>query len=376
MPVGVSPSFDELFGTSPDVRATAPGRVNLIGEHTDYNDGFVLPSAIPQRTIVDAAREAGQQVDVWTANIGREGERGVYALGSESRGGTWLDYVQGVTSVLRESGHPLGGVRLRIESAIPLGSGLSSSAALLICMLRAMRDLFGLDRDDIALARLGLRAECDFVGAPVGIMDQMACSLADETHALFLDTRTLAYERVPLPDAAELLVIDSGIAHGHAGGEYRNRRAECERAAAALGIGSLRDLEPADLGCVDGLPEPLGRRVRHVVTENLRVLETVEALRACDLRSAGALFAASHASMRDDYEVSVPGIDLLVRLTGAHPDVYGARLTGGGFGGSIVALTARGSAREVGQAAAAEFGRRTGRPAAVLVPDPRPGSLI
>lgn len=367
MPVGVRPSFDELFGTPPDVRTTAPGRVNLIGEHTDYNDGFVLPSAIPQRTVVEAARAPGRQVDVWTANIA-DGERAVFTLGYESPGGTWLDYVQGVTSVLEAAGHALGGVRLRIESAVPLGSGLASSAALLICLLRAMRALFGLDRDDIDLARLGQRAECDFVGAPVGIMDQMACSLADEAHALFLDTRTLAHEQVPLPGDGELLVINSGIAHSHAGGDYRTRRAECERAAAALGIGSLRDLEPADLGGLAGLPEPLGRRARHVVTENARVRETVKALRAGDLEAAGALFAESHASMRDDYEVSLPEIDLLVRLAAARPGVYGARLTGGGFGGSIVALTARGSAHAVGQATAAEFRRQSGCAAAVLVP--------
>ena len=349
----------------PTVRASAPGRVNLIGEHTDYNGGFVLPAAIPQRTSVELRPRPDAAVDVWSANFG---ERRTYVLGEEARSASWIDYVQGVTSILTAAGHRLGGFSLRIESAVPVGSGLSSSAALEIAVLRALRDAFDLAIDDVEMARLGQRVENAFVGAPVGIMDQMACALADDTHALFLDARTLEYERVALPETAALLVIDSGVAHNHAAGDYRTRRAECERAAALLDVPQLRDASAADLARIDALPEPLRRRARHVVTENARVIETVAALRAGDLRAAGALFAASHASMRDDFVVSVPEVDLLVSIAQRQPGVHGARLTGGGFGGAIVALADRGSGRGTADLIAAEYRARSGRIATVLVP--------
>ncbi len=225
------PTFLELFGREPDVRAEAPGRVNLIGEHTDYNGGFVLPAAIPQRTLVELALGSTARVTAWSANIGAQGVRNAYALGSEIPLGTWVDYVQGVTQALRAAGHPLGGFSVAIRSTVPVGSGLSSSAALEISLLKALRQAFDLPLTDVQLAQLGQRAENDFVGAPVGIMDQMACALADESHALFLDTRTLVYDRIPLPTSAELIAINSGVEHSHAAGDYRTRREECERAA-------------------------------------------------------------------------------------------------------------------------------------------------
>jgi galactokinase len=252
---------------------------------------------------------------------------------------------------------------------VPVGSGLSSSAALEVSLLRALRDAFGLRLDDVALALLGQRAEVEFVGAPVGIMDQLASSLADAHAALFVDTRTLAHERLPLPADVEIAVVNSGVTHGHATGDYRTRRAECERAARRLGVPQLRDLAEAELPRALLLPDPLGRRVRHVVTEDARVLAAVEALRRGDGAQLGALFDASHASQRDDYEVSVPEIDLLVSLARAEPEVLGARLTGGGFGGSIVALARSGSARAVADRVAEAYGRRSGGRATVLVPE-------
>src|SRR5579872_1896718 len=203
------------------VYAEAPGRVNLIGEHTDYNGGFVLPAAIPQRTRVALTPCGGRDVEVATARLG---DTRRYRLGDERPGCGWLDYVQGLTSVLTAAGHPVGGFTARIESDVPLGSGLSSSAALEISLLRALRDAFRLPVTDEEMARLGQRAENEFVGAPVGIMDQMAAVFADESHALFLDTRSLAYERVTIPAGAALIVINSGVAHQHAGGDYRTRR--------------------------------------------------------------------------------------------------------------------------------------------------------
>ena len=222
--------FTTLFARPPAVAADAPGRVNLIGEHTDYNGGFVLPTAIPQRTRVELAPRDDEAVRVAsTAKDG--GDVLTFTLGAERPGRGWLDYVQGVTRLLRTGGHALRGFDARIDSAVPLGSGLSSSASLSVSLLRALRSAFGLALDDVAIARLGQRAENEFVGAQVGIMDPMAASLADEGTALFLDARSLAFERVPLPNGAELVVLNSGVAHDHAAGDYNTRRAECDAPA-------------------------------------------------------------------------------------------------------------------------------------------------
>ncbi|HYO56037.1 galactokinase [Archangium sp.] len=368
-----APRFEALFGRPPRVHARAPGRVNLIGEHTDYNGGFVLPMAIPQQTEVVLAPREDRKVRAFSANLGAQGQVDEYELGQERRGRGWLDYVQGVTHVLRGEGHAIGGFDLWLRSDVPVGSGLSSSAALEVALLRGLREAFGLALDDVRLALLGQKVECDFVGAPVGVMDQMASSLAGGGAALFLDTRGLRYERVPLPAGVEPIVINSGVTHSHAGGDYRVRRAECERAAGLLGVAQLRDLSEQELPRALTLPEPLGRRVRHVLTENARVLDTVRALRAEDLAVLGPLLYASHASQRDDYEVSVPEIDLLVDLARAEPDVLGARLTGGGFGGSVVMLARAGKGAAVAARIAARYTERSAHKATVLVPEPQQG---
>jgi len=348
------------------VRASAPGRVNLIGEHTDYNGGFVLPTAIPQRTSVELKRGAQNVVHARSANA--QGT-GTFVLGQEQPRDDWLDYVQGVTWAVRQAGFALSGFELSISSDVPLGAGLSSSAALEVGLLRAIRQAFGLDDlDDVNMALLGQQAENDFVGARCGIMDQMAASLADQTTALFLDTRSLEFRRVPLPATADLVVIHSGVSHGIAGGEYNTRRAECEEAARQLGVPQLRDLTPLDLPRIQHLPEPLGRRARHVLTEDERVLESIAALDQSDLSRLGELFLASHISMRDDFEVSVPEVDLLVELAQADPDVYGARMTGGGFGGSVVMLATLGQGSAAGERIARLYGERSGRTPRLLVP--------
>jgi galactokinase len=350
-----------------EVLASAPGRVNLLGEHTDYNGGFVLPTVIPQRTTVKLARRADLWAHVKSRQIQPTFE---YRVGDEKRTGQWSDYVQGVTWVLRETGYRLEGFDAAIDSEVPLGAGLSSSAALEVALLRGLRELFGLPYDEVALATLGRRAENGFVGAPVGILDQMACALGDADHALFLDTRTLEWRKVWLPQSIELLVIDSGVAHAHVSGGYMNRKTECDRAASLLGVPQLRDID--DLSKVKDLPAPLNKRVRHVVSENARVLAAVSALESEDLAVLGKLMRESHASQRDDYEVSVPEVDLLVNLACAERGVWGARLTGGGFGGSIVAVVDKGLAAKVGRAVVEGFARHRAGRARVLVPPPLP----
>jgi galactokinase len=358
-------SFHDVFGRPSEHTARAPGRVNLIGEHTDYSEGFVLPAAIPRETVVEVARSNDRQVRAFSLEVVPV-EPLAYQLGAEEKGRGWLDYLQGVTVALRRAGHQIGGFDARISSRVPLGAGLSSSASFEVAVLRALRALFSLPIDDVAIARLGQKVETEFVGAPVGIMDQMAASLADGGSALFLDTRTLGFEKVPLPAEADLVVINSGVTHSHAGGEYRTRRAECEEAARLLQVRVLRDLTLADLPRIEALPAPVRQRARHVVTENARVLEAVAALRAGDLPGLGRLLRAAHASLRDDFQVSVPAIDTLVEIADQTEGVLGARLTGGGFGGSIVVLAHRAQAAAAGETIARKYHEATGRTATVL----------
>jgi galactokinase len=359
--------FQAFFGRSPAFTSVAPGRVNLIGEHTDYNGGFVLPTAIPQQTRVELMLRSDNQVRVATSAKAEVGTLS-FRLGGESPRKDWLDYIQGVTKLLCAEGHRLYGFEARIDSNVPLGSGLSSSASLTVSLMRALREAFELPLDDVHIARLGQRVENEFVGARVGIMDPMAASLADAGTALFLDARSLHFERVPLPGDADLIVLHSGVAHRHAAGDYNTRRAECEEACVRLGVEQLRDLSTADLPRIEALPEPLNRRARHVVTEDERVLAAVQSMRTGGTRHLGQLFYASHISMRDDYEVSIPEIDLLVEQARAEPDIYGARLTGGGFGGSVVMLAQKGCGRVVAERIASAYNERSGYHARILVP--------
>jgi galactokinase len=343
-------TFADLYGRQPDLEAEAPGRVNLIGEHTDYNDGLMLPAPLPQRTHVELARRDDREVYAWSTAITR-GNPGpaVYTLGQETRLKRWIDYVQGATQALTQAGHAIDGFDLRIDSAIPRGGGLSSSAALLVALLRGLRALFGLALDDVALAHLARRAENDLVGAPVGIMDPLVCSVGRPGEALFIDAATSTTRHVLLPPALTLVVIDSGVHHSHAGGEYRTRKAECEAAARALGVPTLRAAEALDglAARIAALPSPLDRRARHVVAENARVRRAVDLLAAGDLAELGRVLNEGHASLRDDYAVSVPAVERTVeRLKDA--GAAGARMVGGGFGGAVLALFGPGVDRLAG----------------------------
>lgn len=316
---------------------------------------------MPLRTYVELVSRDDDLVRVYSEGVG--GGVLCYHLGEEARRGRWLDYLQGVTHVLGLQ----RGFDLHVRSTLPLGGGLSSSASFLVAVLRGLREAFELAVDDRTLALLAHRAETEFVGAPVGMMDPFAVHFADETSAILLDVRDLSFERIPLPPALGLVILDSGVHHKlTAQGGYRTRRAECEAAASRLGVRSLRELGDGDAARIAALPDPLDRRVRHVVEENKRVLAAAQALRGGDLEALGALFAASHRSMRDDYEVSVPAVDALVARAQADPAVYGARLTGGGFGGSVVIATDAAQRAEV----AARIAGAAGGSVRILVPSP------
>ncbi len=343
-------AFAETFGGEPDGRWWAPGRLNLIGEHTDYNDGFVLPLALQQGVAAAARVASGPVLRVRSVQQDDTVEVPLAQIAPDAVDG-WSAYVAGVAWALREAGHDVPGLDVVVDGDVPAGAGLSSSAALECAVAVAWNDLGGLalSRDDLAAA--ARRAENDVVGAPTGGMDQMASLHGRAGHLVFLDMRSLSAEQVPFDPAGAglaLLVVDSHAPHSHADGEYAERHRSCERAAQLLGVRALRDVAAGDLddalarlgsaadSRADG--ELLQKRVRHIVTENARVLEVVDALRSgADPRDIGPALTASHTSMRDDFEITVPQIDTAVAAAldaGAH----GARMTGGGFGGCVLAL--------------------------------------
>jgi galactokinase len=328
-------SFLEVFGHEPEGSWAAPGRVNLIGEHTDYNGGRALPMAIDRRCVVQARRRSDQRVRVWS----RQQEEVLEADLDGRRSGQWVDYVAGTAWALREQGHPVGGADLLVDSDVPLGAGLSSSAALECAAALAVAGVHGVALTSQQVIDAAHRAEVEVVGAPVGLLDQTASVLAQPEHGLLLDFGDGTVTPVPLGLATaglEVLVMDTRVEHAHATGGYAQRRSECDAAGAALGVSSLSAVTPDQLAA-PGLDDTLRRRARHVVTENARVLACADAFRAGDHRRAGALMLASHLSLRDDFEVSTPELDLVVDAAMA-AGALGARLTGGGFGGSAIAL--------------------------------------
>jgi galactokinase len=363
----LSDLFAGIFRRQADATASAPGRVNLIGEHTDYNGGYVLPVALCQTTDVQIARRRDSVVRSVSLDVGPR-RPSHYKLGRERVGSTWNDYLQGITWALRQRGYRFRGFDCLVSSSVPLGKGLSSSASLEVAVCRSLRSAYRISISDLEIAMVSHQAETMFVGAPVGVMDPMVCSLGDTATALFLKASTGAFEKVPMPPNAEIGIIDSGIAHHHATGGYRVRRQECEEAARLLGVAQLSDLSLTELPRVERLADPLSRRVRHVITENARVLAAVAAMRGNDVEALGRLFFESHASMRDDFNVSLPEIDILVSLARADSRVLGARLTGGGFGGCVVLLCRTGEAASATALLAERYRTITSRQGCVLVP--------
>jgi galactokinase len=352
-------SPETFFGGAPEALASAPGRVNLLGEHTDYNDGFMLPVATPQRTSVALARSQDDRHHFYSGTL--DGNVSFVAKGGSAPQG-FGSYIEGCIRLIEAMGVEVPPLRVFVTTNLPVGSGLSSSAALEVAMLRALRQLLGFELDDVKLAQIAQRAEIDYAHVNCGIMDQMASSLCDERSMLFIDARTLEHRLVQMPPDTELIVIDSGMPRTLAASKYNERRAECEEASRKLGVQALRDV--TDPAAVEQLPDVLRRRARHVVLEDLRVLEAAEGVSA---ERFGELMNASHDSLRDDYEVSIPELDQLVTALRATPGVLGARLTGAGFGGACVALCRAGKAGQAAQAALSTY-NKDGRQGRILIP--------
>jgi len=353
----VTESFEANFGQSPQLIISAPGRVNLIGEHTDYNDGFVLPCAIDHETIVAISPTQSEQVEVIACDYDQQDEFGINSA-FEHQTDEWKNHVRGVAASFKARGLNIAGTRIAIGGNIPQGAGLSSSASVSVALGKAIATVNGFDDiDETQLALIAQQSENDFVGCACGIMDQLASARAVTGHAMLLDCRSLDFEPIAIPQELSLLIIHSGIKRGLVDSAYNERREQCENAAQHYGVKALRDLDEQRL--MDGkgdLDEVSYRRARHVVTENKRVLNTVEALKTKDFQAISNLMSASHQSMRDDFEITLPAIDQLVELvTGIVGISGGVRMTGGGFGGCIVALLPHGKVETVKSAVAANY---------------------
>ena len=373
-------AFREHYGRAPRL-FRAPGRVNLIGEHTDYNGGFVLPMALDRETVVAAAARADALVRVHSLGARESAEFDLASPGRPRRG-HWLDYVEGVARALTGRGFRLAGAELMIASDVPAGAGLSSSAALEISAGLALAALAGAEVDRVTLALAGQQAEHEYVGTMCGIMDQFVAAMAREGHALLIDCRTLEATPVPLNTrAAAFVVCDTRVRHELSTSEYNTRRAECERGVELLGeflpgVTQLRDVSVEDFRLYEArLPEPIRRRCRHVVTEDERTLSMVGALAANDLAGAGRLMYASHESLRRDYEVSCRELDELVSIARSLGGAaHGARMTGGGFGGSTVNLVRRDALDEFTREISTAYERSAGVRPAVYVSEPGGGA--
>jgi galactokinase len=378
--MNVSTGFEERFGRKPDGVWSAPGRVNLIGEHTDYNEGFVLPFAIDRRTQAALGLRSDSLINVTSTFSDETVSIDLADLDPKNLSG-WSAYPLGIAWALGASGIELAGRRgfdLHIDSAVPVGAGLSSSAAIECSVALALNDVWQLGLSKPALALVGQLAENKAVGAPTGIMDQSASLLGKADSAVFLDCRSLEAKVIELRFARaglEILVINTMVSHAHATGGYADRRASCEAGAAALGVTSLRDVTSRELDrAAELLDEETFRRVRHIITENERVLATVEVLDSAGARAIGDLLDASHRSMRDDFEISVPELDLAVdvaRSSGA----IGARMTGGGFGGAAIALTPSAHIGSVTDAVLAAFAAAGFRAPEIFVVTPSSGAM-
>ena len=372
--------FNTVYGTTPEVVVRAPGRVNLIGEHTDYNDGFVLPAAIDRSIDFAGRKRADRTVRVHSLDFEGSVEFSLDDIQKDSAN-RWSNYVRGVSKYLEEDGHRLAGADIVFGGNVPREAGLSSSAAVEVGTAAFWKKLLGLELDPVYLIKLSRKAENQFVGVPCGIMDQFISALGRANHALFLDCRDLHYRHVPLRDDVKIVVCNSGVKRALAQSEYEVRLKQCREAVARIAstgaaVTSLRDVTPAGLERARSvLSDVLFRRARHVVSENHRVLEAIQVLESGNLERFGELMNASHVSLRDEYEVSSKELDVLVGIAWKQPGVLGARMTGAGFGGCTVNLVRQETAEAFSEAIRRGYNDALGLNAEVYVCKASDGAL-
>ena len=362
----VQDAFIQRFGDPAELLVRAPGRVNLIGEHTDYNDGFVLPMAIDRSVWIALRPRNDRRVQIYSLEMKTPGDFSLDDLHKD--GPNWYEYLKGVAWALKVGGDRLQGWEGVMSSDVPVGAGLSSSAAIEMAAARAFAQVAGFEWDPALMAQAGRKAENSWVGVSTGIMDQMASAACQEGHALFLDCRSLHYENIPLPVGVSVVVMDTATRRGNVDSGYNERFQQCQTAARYFGVKALRDVSPKELTEKGrGLDRAVYRRARHVVMEDQRVLDAIEAMRAGDVVKLGHLLNASHLSMRDDFEITNEALNIMVSIARPQPGCYGARMTGGGFGGCAMALVDAGKAEKFAGIVAYDYQAKTGLTPSVYV---------
>ena len=376
-PKNLSQQFQAHFNAKPTIIVRAPGRVNLIGEHTDYNDGFVLPMAIDREVMIALRPREDGTVRLFSLDLETES---AFELVSLTREGDWIEYPKGVAYELINAGYKLKGFDAVITGDVPRGAGLSSSAAVELATARAFSAVSGFEWDAPVMAKLAQKAENEWVGVNCGIMDQMASAACKEGFALFLDCRSLEIQHAPLPKGVSVIILDTSTRRGLVDSAYNERRSQCEEAARWFGVKAMRDVSAEEFERKTkeekGLSDVTMRRARHIVTENERVLEAIDVMRKGNVKRLGELFNASHDSLRYDFEVTNDALNIVVECAREQPSCYGARMTGAGFGGCAVALVAEEKATEIVQAVSAAYRQRSGLEASIYVCKASEGASI
>lgn len=366
--------FKSHFNAKPKIIVRAPGRVNLIGEHTDYNDGFVLPMAIDRNVWLALTPRSDKTVRLFSLDLGVES---AFDLHSLTRNGDWIEYPKGIANELMKAGYTLKGFDAIMTGDVPRGAGLSSSAAVELAVARAFSAVSGFEWNAPVMAKLAQKAENEWVGVNCGIMDQMASAACKEGFALFLDCRSLEIQHAPLPKGVSVVILDTSTRRGLVDSSYNERRSQCEEAARWFGVKALRDVSVEEFEKKkSGLNEVTLKRARHIVTENERVLEAIEVMRNGNVKRLGELFNASHDSLRDDFEVTNVALNSMVECAQEQSSCYGARMTGAGFGGCAVALVVEEKAGEFVEAVSAAYRQRSGFEASIYVCKASEGASI
>ncbi len=361
-------SFVSYFNSESEIIVRAPGRVNLIGEHTDYNDGFVLPMAIDHAVWLALRPRDDKTVRLFSLDLETES---AFELDSLTKGSDWIEYPKSIAYELMKAGYELRGFDAVMTGDVPRGAGLSSSAAVELAVARAFAAVSGFEWDAPKMAKISQKAENEWVGVNCGIMDQMASAACKEGHALFLDCRSLEIQHAPLPQSVSIVILDTSTRRGLVGSAYNERRNQCEEAARWFGVKALRDVSVSEFERKtkdeSGLSEVALKRARHIVTENARVLEAMEVMKAGNVKRLGELFNASHDSLRDDFEVTNDALNIMVDCAREQVSCYGARMTGAGFGGCAVALVKEENAAEFATSVSAAYRQKSNMEAAVYV---------